>query len=75
MLRAGWDYRVFERQPGPGHFFKHLPRHRQLISLNKRHTGRSNVEFSALCHQLNSLPPQAVAAVGRDSALCREAQC
>eukprot|EP01052_Picozoa_sp_SAG31_P048791 SAG31_NODE_10376_length_1146_cov_1.295129_1_plen_78_part_10 len=31
MHAAGRDYVIFERQPGPGHFFKHLPRHRKLI--------------------------------------------
>eukprot|EP01045_Picozoa_sp_COSAG04_P004322 COSAG04_NODE_186_length_21024_cov_6.326069_8_plen_550_part_00 len=58
------DYVIFERQPGPGHFFKHLPRHRQLISLNKRHTGRDSPEFN-MRHDWNSLldAPASVAPV------------
>ena len=37
-----------------GNFFNVYPRHNQLISINKRHTGKSNVEFN-LRHDWNSL--------------------
>lgn len=38
------DYVIFERQSIPSSFFARFPRHRQLISLNKRFTGRDNPE-------------------------------
>ena len=38
----------------PGSFFRQYPRHRTLISLNKRHTGKTNKEFN-LRHDWNSL--------------------
>lgn len=38
------DYMIFERQAIPSSFFARFPRHRQLISLNKRFTGRDNPE-------------------------------
>ena len=37
-----------------GSFFEHYPRHRRLISLNKRNTGELNKEFN-LRHDWNSL--------------------
>ena len=37
-----------------GNFFSVYPRHDQLISINKRHTGKTNVEFN-LRHDWNSL--------------------
>jgi thioredoxin reductase len=37
--RQGRDYLILERQDGPGAFFRRFPRHRQLISINKVHTG------------------------------------
>lgn len=43
LERSGRDYRILERG-GPGEFFKVLPRHRQLISINKRHTGYDDRE-------------------------------
>lgn len=54
MLNAGDDYALFERAAGPGHFFEKFPRHRHLISLNKRNTGRDNPSFN-LRHDWNSL--------------------
>ncbi|KAM6162114.1 FAD-dependent oxidoreductase domain-containing protein 2 isoform 2-T2 [Erethizon dorsatum] len=54
LHRAGRDYQVFERAPAPGSFFTHYPRHRKLISINKRYTGRDNAEFN-LRHDWNSL--------------------
>ena len=37
-----------------GSFFERYPRHDMLISINKRHTGKTNVEFN-LRHDWNSL--------------------
>jgi thioredoxin reductase len=44
--RAGRNYRILESGPTPGTFFRTFPRHRQLISINKRHTGRADPEFN-----------------------------
>ncbi|KAG8534736.1 hypothetical protein GDO81_018691 [Engystomops pustulosus] len=54
---AGRDYIVFERSQGPGSFFQHFPRHRKLISINKRFTGSKNKEFN-FRHDWNSLLSQ-----------------
>ncbi|KAG9483411.1 hypothetical protein GDO78_009367, partial [Eleutherodactylus coqui] len=54
LKEAGRDYIVFERNQGPGSFFNSLPRHRKLISINKRFTGRANKEFN-FRHDWNSL--------------------
>ncbi|XP_015717642.1 FAD-dependent oxidoreductase domain-containing protein 2 [Coturnix japonica] len=54
LQRAGRDYVVFERSHAPGSFFAIYPRHRKLISINKRHTGKANSEFN-LRHDWNSL--------------------
>lgn len=54
LQRAGRDYEVFERAPRPGSFFTRYPRHRKLISINKRYTGKANAEFN-LRHDWNSL--------------------
>lgn len=44
--RAGRDYRILEAGPTPGTFFRTFPRHRQLISINKRFTGTGDPEFN-----------------------------
>ena len=54
LRAAGRDYVVFEKAASAGAFFKTYPRHRQLISINKRNTGRDNEEFN-LRHDWNSL--------------------
>ncbi|KAH0616933.1 hypothetical protein JD844_028421 [Phrynosoma platyrhinos] len=54
LQRTGRDYVVFERGHAPGRFFTLYPRHRKLISVNKRYTGKSNSEFN-LRHDWNSL--------------------
>ena len=46
MHQQSRDYVIFERQPIPCPFFARFPVHRQLISLNKRFTGRDNEEVS-----------------------------
>ncbi|XP_025062668.1 FAD-dependent oxidoreductase domain-containing protein 2 isoform X2 [Alligator sinensis] len=54
LQQASRDYVVFERSHAPGSFFALYPRHRKLISINKRYTGKSNSEFN-LRHDWNSL--------------------
>lgn len=54
LEEAERNYIVFERSQGPGSFFQNFPRHRKLISINKRFTGRMNKEFN-LRHDWNSL--------------------
>eukprot|EP00039_Didymoeca_costata_P014463 m.233921 g.233921 ORF g.233921 m.233921 type:complete len:800 (-) comp16030_c0_seq18:68-2467(-) len=54
LLQQGRDYVILERNSQPGSFFQKYPRHRRLISLNKRFTGRSSKEFN-LRHDWNSL--------------------
>ncbi|KAK3091462.1 hypothetical protein FSP39_019980 [Pinctada imbricata] len=48
------DYVIFERNNVSGSFYVQYPRHRKLISINKRHTGKTNKEFN-LRHDWNSL--------------------
>jgi thioredoxin reductase len=43
---AGHDYLVLESGTGPGTFFGRFPRHRQLISINKPHTGSDDPELN-----------------------------
>lgn len=52
--KAGRDYVIFERSNNSGDFFTHYPRHRKLISINKRNTGKTNKEFN-MRHDWNSL--------------------
>lgn len=54
LEEAERNYIVFERSQEPGSFFQKFPRHRKLISINKRFTGRTNKEFN-LRHDWNSL--------------------
>lgn len=42
--RVGQEYLVLERGEHPGSFFDHYPRHRRLLSINKRHTGHPDLE-------------------------------
>jgi len=63
LMRAeGWRYVILERSGGPGSFFEKFPIHRQLISLNKRYTGRKNPDFN-FRHDWNSLLGSDVAPV------------
>eukprot|EP01047_Picozoa_sp_COSAG01_P071431 COSAG01_NODE_11082_length_2011_cov_1.506276_1_plen_397_part_00 len=54
MMLEGWEFIILERNAGPASFFEKFPIHRQLISLNKRFTGRADAEFN-LRHDWNSL--------------------
>jgi thioredoxin reductase len=40
------DYLVLDQADAPGAFFARYPRHRQLISINKPHTGSDDPEFN-----------------------------
>lgn len=51
---AGANYVVLERSPNASTHFRHYPRHRQLISINKRYTGSADADFN-LRHDWNSL--------------------
>jgi thioredoxin reductase len=42
--KAGVDYVVLEAGPSAGTFFRTFPRHRQMISINKPHTGWGDPE-------------------------------
>ena len=43
---AGRNYLILESGDGPGSFFRTFPRHRQLISINKRYTGQHDPEVA-----------------------------
>ncbi|GAA3421232.1 NAD(P)-binding domain-containing protein [Streptosporangium vulgare] len=44
--RRGRSYSILEAGPAPGTFFRTFPRHRQLISINKRYTGTDDPELN-----------------------------
>jgi thioredoxin reductase len=46
LERAGRDYLILEAGPTAGTFFRTFPRHRQLISINKPHTGWDDPELN-----------------------------
>ncbi|HEU5472863.1 MAG TPA: NAD(P)-binding domain-containing protein [Actinophytocola sp.] len=46
LERAGRDYLILEAGPTAGTFFRTFPRHRQLLSINKQHTGSSDPELN-----------------------------
>lgn len=46
LSRAGRDYLVLERGGTAGTFFRRFPRHRTLISINKRYTGFDDRELN-----------------------------
>lgn len=54
LLNRNRSYVIFEKEATAGSFFEKYPSHRQLISLNKRFTGRSSTGFN-LRHDWNSL--------------------
>lgn len=45
LQQAGSDYVTLERADAPAQFFRHFPRHRRLISLNKVHTVSADPEI------------------------------
>merc|ERR1740130_1475176 len=51
---TGRNYVLFERGPSVATFYRKFPIHRNLISINKRHTGFSNPEFN-MRHDWNSI--------------------
>jgi thioredoxin reductase len=62
LQRVGADYLTLERDEAPGHFFRHFPRHRRLISINKVHTTSTDPEirlrwdWNSLLHDAPELP-------------------
>jgi thioredoxin reductase len=46
LKKAGRDYQILEAGPVPGGFFRIFPRHRKLISINKRFTGSEDPEVN-----------------------------
>jgi thioredoxin reductase len=46
LKQAGRDYLVLDAGSAPGTFFSKFPRHRELISSNKRYTGSNDPEFN-----------------------------
>lgn len=46
LERSGHDYLILEAGPTPGAFFQTFPRHRKLISSNKKHTGWDDPELN-----------------------------
>jgi thioredoxin reductase len=46
LQRAGRDYLILEQGSTPGTFFRTFPRHRELLSINKPHTGSDDAEFN-----------------------------
>lgn len=54
LKQKGFTFEVLERNDCAGSFFKTFPRHKTLISINKRYTGSDNREFN-LRHDWNSL--------------------
>ncbi|GAA4044630.1 NAD(P)-binding domain-containing protein [Nonomuraea soli] len=45
LHRAGRRHLILEAGPSPGTFFRTFPRHRTLISINKKHTGWEDPEL------------------------------
>ncbi|CAF1007257.1 unnamed protein product [Rotaria sp. Silwood1] len=54
LQKAKRDYIIYEKTCQAGSFFINYPRHRRLISINKRNTGEKNRKFN-LRHDWNSL--------------------
>lgn len=54
LEKSGRRYAVLEAGKGPGTFFEKYPRHRQLISINKRFNGFPEADYN-LRHDWNSL--------------------
>ncbi|GFR80633.1 FAD-dependent oxidoreductase domain-containing protein 2-like [Elysia marginata] len=54
LQMSGRNYVIFDRSSKAGSFYELYPRHRKLISINKRHTGRKNAEYN-MRHDWNSL--------------------
>ncbi|MFD0852851.1 NAD(P)-binding domain-containing protein, partial [Actinomadura adrarensis] len=46
LSRAGRAHLILEAGPGPGMFFRTFPRHRKLISINKKYTGWDDPELN-----------------------------
>ncbi|MBV1854206.1 NAD(P)-binding domain-containing protein [Catellatospora tritici] len=62
LQQRGCDYLTLEREAAPAAFFRHFPRHRRLISINKVHTTSTDPEirlrwdWNSLLHEPADLP-------------------
>ena len=54
LKKHGISHKILEKGQRPGAFFEQYPRHRMLISINKKYTGSDHPEFN-LRHDWNSL--------------------
>ncbi|XP_075257838.1 FAD-dependent oxidoreductase domain-containing protein 2-like [Convolutriloba macropyga] len=54
LEQANRDYVILERNDIAGSFFRKFPRHRGLISINKKYTGKRNKDYNER-HDWNSL--------------------
>jgi len=54
LKERGVDYLMIDKSDGVGSHWKKFPRHRELISINKKFTGSDNADFK-LRHDWNSL--------------------
>lgn len=54
LQQKGIGFQILEKSGAIGNFFRHFPRHRTLISVNKPNTGHSNLETN-LRYDWNSL--------------------
>ncbi len=59
LQQGAEDYLIVERGPRAGTFFDVFPRHRKLISINKRFTGSEHPDFN-MRHDWNSLLTEAL---------------
>eukprot|EP00933_Yihiella_yeosuensis_P066455 TRINITY_DN7072_c0_g1_i2.p1 TRINITY_DN7072_c0_g1~~TRINITY_DN7072_c0_g1_i2.p1 ORF type:complete len:732 (-),score=116.15 TRINITY_DN7072_c0_g1_i2:291-2486(-) len=55
FFHGGRDYVLFEKNPRAGSFFEKYPRHRNLISVNKRNVREGRGEDFAFRHDWNTL--------------------
>jgi thioredoxin reductase len=46
LQQTGRTYLILEAGSAPGTFFRTFPRHRRLLSINKRHTGSADAEIN-----------------------------
>jgi thioredoxin reductase len=65
LERAGRDYLVLEAREGVGSFFETQPRHRTLLSINKRHNIHHEPQFN-MRHDWNSLLTEGEGPLFRD---------
>lgn len=55
LQKQGIDYQIIEAAELPGSFYEKYPRHRKMISINKRYTGYEMHELTRLRYDWNTL--------------------